>query len=75
MRPPTFPDQLTDAVLATLLDSGRRLLGAGSALVASGSPGGLVVRATAGDARASATYLTLAEPQPPEGPPVPVRVD
>jgi len=76
MRPLTFPDQLTDAVLATLLDSGRRLLSAGSALVASGSPGELVVRATAGDARTSATHLTLAEPQPvPEGPPVPVRVD
>jgi len=76
MRPPTFPDQLTDAVLATLLDSGRRLLSARSALVASGSRGRLVVRATAGDARASATHLRLVEPQPvPDGPPVPVRVD
>ena len=76
MRPPTFPDQLTDAVLATLLDSGRRLLSARSALVASGSGGRLVVRATAGDARASATHLRLVEPQPvPDGPPVPVRVD
>lgn len=76
MRPPTFPDQLTDAVLATLLDSGRRLLSAGSALVASGFPGQLVVRATAGDAWASPTHLALTEPQPvPEGPPVPVRVD
>jgi len=76
MRPPTFPDQLTDAVLATLLDSGRRLLSARSALVASGSRGRLVVRATAGDARTSATHLRLVEPQPvPDGPPVPVRVD
>ena len=76
MRPPTFPDQLTDAVLATLLDSGRRLLSARSALVASGSRGRLVVRATAGDARTSATHLRLLEPQPvPDGPPVPVRVD
>ena len=76
MRPPTFPDQLTDAVLATLLDSGRRLLSARSALLASGSRGRLVVRATAGDARTSATHLRLAEPQPvPDGPPVPVRVD
>ena len=76
MRPPTFPDQLTDAVLATLLDSGRRLLSARSALLASGSRGRLVVRATAGDARASATHLRLVEPQPvPDGPPVPVRVD
>jgi len=76
MRPPTFPDQLTDAVLATLLDSGRRLLSARSALLASGSRGRLVVRATAGDARTSATHLRLVEPQPvPDGPPVPVRVD
>ena len=76
MRPPTFPDQLTDAVLATLLDSGRRLLSARSALVASGSRGRLVVRATAGDARTLATHLRLLEPQPvPDGPPVPVRVD
>ena len=67
------PEELTDAVLGTLVDSGGRLLGADWASIAAGPLGRLTVRATAGAGPAPGSPLTEAEPGR-DGVPIPVRL-
>jgi signal transduction histidine kinase len=67
------PEELTDRVLGTLVDSGCRLLDAAWAAVAAGPPGRLTVRAAAGDGPAPRSPLTEADPGP-DGVPIPVRL-
>ena len=73
MQGQSRPEELADAVLRTLVDSGGRLLDADWASIAVGPPGGLTVRATAGGGPAPGSALTEAEPGP-DRVPVPVRL-
>jgi len=61
MLPRSRTDVLADAVLDALAESGRRLLGADAVVIAAGTSGQLVARASAGLAAAHAT-VTEREP-------------
>jgi signal transduction histidine kinase len=73
MQGQSRPEDLTDAVLGTLLDSGGRLLDADWVALAAGPPGRLTVRATAGGGPSRRSRLTEADPAP-DGVLVPVRL-
>jgi signal transduction histidine kinase len=73
MQGQLLPQDLSDALLGTLVDTGGRLLEADWMSIAAGQPGRLTVRATAGNGPTPGSPLTETHPGR-DGVPVPVRL-